>query len=165
MSSSNLSRNKLTVPVGLSTPKNNRLRSELRRVMSDRVLKITRCSQQQNVEKTKQRLDSSTATPPSSNPSLLSTPVLSQNTTSTDIKSLKTNDLNDKFKQNKSPLVSPSSTTIPTNFSQASSPNISASNLQNNSNISPTNSSNDSTGNTKSNKISLQPFKIFGKFT
>ncbi len=29
---------------------------------------------------------------------------------------------------------------------------------------SPTNSSNDSTGNTKSNKISLQPFKIFGKF-
>jgi hypothetical protein len=36
-----------------------KLRTELRRVMSDRVFKITRCSQQQNVEKIKQRLNSS----------------------------------------------------------------------------------------------------------
>jgi hypothetical protein len=32
---------------------NKKLRNELRRVMSDRVLKITKCSQQQNVEKNK----------------------------------------------------------------------------------------------------------------
>lgn len=38
-----------------SSPGSKKLRTELRRVMSDRVLKITRCSQQQSVDKIKQK--------------------------------------------------------------------------------------------------------------
>lgn len=59
--SSSLSRNKMTTTpvvgkrstaasVLAGTSKTSKLRTELRRVMSDRVLKITRCSQQQNVK-------------------------------------------------------------------------------------------------------------------
>jgi hypothetical protein len=57
---SGLSRNKLTTVSGpkrsaassvLSGSRPSKLRSELRRVMSDRVLKITQCSKQQNVIK------------------------------------------------------------------------------------------------------------------
>lgn len=39
------------------SPGSKKLRTELRRVMSDRVLKITRCSQQQNVDKIKQKTE------------------------------------------------------------------------------------------------------------
>jgi hypothetical protein len=61
-----LGRNKMTNSTSKKTAaavlsgssKSSKLRTELRRVMSDRVLKITRCSQQQNVEKIKQRLTS-----------------------------------------------------------------------------------------------------------
>ena len=55
-----MNRNKMTtLTAAAATPGANnskKLRNELRRVMSDRVMKITRCSQQQNVEKVKQRM-------------------------------------------------------------------------------------------------------------
>ena len=52
--------NKLNDPIsnkgaGMIPAGTKKLRTELRRVMSDRVLKITMCSQQQTVEKIKQR--------------------------------------------------------------------------------------------------------------
>lgn len=65
---SGLSRNKLTSTSGpkrstassvLSGGRPSKLRSELRRVMSDRVMKITQCSKQQNVIKKDTLLNSS----------------------------------------------------------------------------------------------------------
>lgn len=40
-----------------NSPGSKKLRTELRRVMSDRVLKITRCSQKQTVDKIKQKAE------------------------------------------------------------------------------------------------------------
>ena len=172
MNSSNLNKNKLTLPAGFATPKNNRLRSELRRVMSDRVLKITRCSQQQNVEKIKQRLDGSTST----------TPTLSSSQTS--LIDSKHSDLNKlKTSEKKSPLISPSSvisqtktnTPSPTNYRQItvgkdSTPKYipklaaaaaCASTPVSTTSLIPAKKSPESNEN-KSSKISLQPIKTFG---
>lgn len=71
MSTPRLNRNKMTnnhlgspslassilnkAPVTPANSASKKLRTELRRVMSDRVLRITRCSQQQTVEKIKQK--------------------------------------------------------------------------------------------------------------
>lgn len=51
-----MNRNKMTTTAAATPGNSKKLRNELRRVMSDRVMKITRCSQQQNVEKVKQRM-------------------------------------------------------------------------------------------------------------
>lgn len=170
MSSSNLSKNKLTIPVGLSTPKNNRLRSELRRVMSDRVLKITRCSQQQNVEKIKQRLDGSLL---NSNNNTPSTPTLP--TCQTSEPHSMNSDL-EKLKQNKSPLISPTTAlNITKPVINNISPNLAhyrqiaigkelspryLAKIPINAKTSPIDS-NDPNAKLTTNKISLQPIKTF----
>jgi len=74
---SNLVKSRLEVASkNMSTHK--KLRTELRRVMSDRVMKITKCSQQQTVEKINQlKISSPLLTAPKSN--LLPQSVLSNN--------------------------------------------------------------------------------------
>lgn len=169
MNSSNLSKSKLTLPAGFATPKNNRLRSELRRVMSDRVLKITRCSQQQNVEKIKQRLDSSTSTTPT-------LPLSASQTSLCDSAKSKPADLSKLISEKKSPLISPSTAVVssqtktntpsPTNYRQIvlgkdSTPRFlpKAASVASSLNAKTSPESNEN----KSNKISLQPIKTFGK--
>ena len=77
-----MNKNKLTsVATPSVTPRNSgkTLRDGLRRVMSDRVMKITRCSQQQNVEKVKQKMVVDLLA------SAIATPVFSGNATSSQI--------------------------------------------------------------------------------
>ncbi len=154
MSSSNLSRNKMSIPVNLATSKNNRLRSELRRVMSDRVLKITRCSQQQNAAIQKHRLDSSIT-------GCSTTPIVAAGPLSHNFK----NDANlevERIKNYKSPLLSIPSTAN-TSSNTTSSNCIDIMQTIELSQEPSTDSKNSSVSAIKnSHKISLQPFKTFG---
>lgn len=153
MSSSNLSRNKMSIPVNLATSKNNRLRSELRRVMSDRVLKITRCSQQQNAAIQKHRLDSSIT-------GCSTTPIVAAGPLSHNFK----NDANlevERIKNYKSPLLSIPSTAN-TSSNTTSSNSIDIMQTIELSQEPSTDSKNSSVSAIKnSHKISLQPFKTF----